>query len=297
MDGVPRQIKSDNQKACVDRWEFGKAVFNRKFLDFATWYRFEPQTITPGKPRENLKIERPFYYLEKSFLNARSFHNTQDLRVQLLQWLQNINDQRVHRTTRVTPISLYQQEYPFLQPLPLKHYDTAISGYRVVNNESCIEWQGFFYVVPEQYMHQTCLVRQSSGQVIIYSPAGSQVVCHPMAAKESTNKYIGRRAHQERGNTSPRTEEVITRLESMGPVMQQYIEQVKMHKDGSYQHHLRRVLSLKVNYQKDDILVAVSRALKFRVYESAAIENFLRVNAETKNEITLFSKNRSSYED
>lgn len=59
FDGVVRQVKSDNQKACVDRWEQGKPVFNRKFLEFASHYRFKPLTITPGKPRENLRIERP----------------------------------------------------------------------------------------------------------------------------------------------------------------------------------------------------------------------------------------------
>jgi transposase len=70
MGGVPKEIKADNQKACVDRWEAGKAIFNKKYLQFATHYRFRPLTIRPGKPRENLKVERPFYFLETNFLNA-----------------------------------------------------------------------------------------------------------------------------------------------------------------------------------------------------------------------------------
>jgi transposase len=52
LDGVPHEIKSDNQKACVDRWEMGKPVFNRKYLEFATHYRFRPLTIRPGKPTD-----------------------------------------------------------------------------------------------------------------------------------------------------------------------------------------------------------------------------------------------------
>jgi len=95
LDGVPREIKSDNQKACVDRWEPGSPVYNRKYLEFATWYRFTPQTITPHKPIENLKIERPFYYLEKSFLNARKFKDIEDLKCQLQQWLTEVNDVRI----------------------------------------------------------------------------------------------------------------------------------------------------------------------------------------------------------
>ena len=80
FDGVPRQIKSDNQKACVDRWKLGKPAFNKEFLSFATHYCFRPLAIHPGRPREKLKVERPFYYLETNFLNARTFRNKADLK-------------------------------------------------------------------------------------------------------------------------------------------------------------------------------------------------------------------------
>jgi transposase len=294
FDGVPRQVKSDNQKPCVDRWEFGRAVFNKKYLEFASYYHFTPLSITPGKPRQNLKIERPFYYLEKSFLSGRSFCNRDDLKRQLTHWLHNINDRRVHRTTRQTPLDLYRQEYPYLQPLPKKQYDTALSGYRIVNNESCIEWQGYFYVVPKQYMHQTCLVREDNGQVIIYDSARGEIIRYPVAEKGSAQRYIGRTPREQKDNYL-RIKEIISRLESMGPVMEEYIEQVKMYKPGSARHHLNRILQLKADYQKEDILMAVGRALKYKVYESSSIENFLHVNAQKKNEITLFHKN-SSYD-
>lgn len=290
FDGVPCQVKSDNQKPCVDRWELGRAVFNKKYLEFASHYHFTPLSITPGKPRENLKIERPFYYLEKSFLSGRSFCNRADLKRQLTDWLENTNDQRIHRTTKQTPFSLYRQEYPFLQPLPKKHYDTALSGYRIVNNESCIEWQGYFYVVPKAYMHQTCLVREDNGQVIIYDSARGEIIGYPVAEKDSADRYIGRTPREQKDNYL-RIKEIISRLETMGPVMEEYIEQVKMYKSNSFRYHLSRILQLKVNYQKEDILLAVSRALKYKVYESSSIENFLHVNAQKKNEITLFNKN------
>jgi transposase len=297
FDGVPREVKSDNQKACVDRWELGKAVFNKKFLDFASFYRFKPLTITPGKPRENLKIERPFYYLEQNFLNARRFHNPRELKEQLLDWLLAVNDQRIHRTTGKTPFSLYQQEYPYLQPLPAKHYDTSLTGFRVVNNESCVEWRGYFYAVTGEYMHESCLVREIDSQVVIYGPDGSEIVRHPLPEKNSTNKYVGRRSVQRPQTVSPRLEEVISRLESMGEVMTRYIAEVKKHKPSSYRHHLRKVLSLKVNYHQQDIVLAITRALKYKVYESSSIENFLDSCAQKKNEIRLFFNNNLHYED
>jgi len=297
FDGVPRQIKSDNQKACVDRWEFGKAVFNKRFLEFASHYCFVPLTIHPGKPRENLKIERPFYYLEKNFLNARSFFDTSDLKKQLSEWLLSVNDQRIHRTTRQKPIDLFRNiEFASLQRLPHKQYDTSVIEYRVVNNESCIQWQGYYYVVPRQYMYESCPVRGSKDQIIIYETGFGEIIRYPLAEKGRENKYIGRKLQRSETSYYPQTKEMIFRLEALGPIMEEYIEQVKKHKPTSYRHHLRGVLSLKVNYHSDDIIMAVRRALKYKVYESGAIENFLPVNAEKKNEIKLFPKNRSSNE-
>jgi transposase len=57
LDGVPQEIKSDNQKVCVDRHEAGRPVFNLKYLEFATHYRFRPLTIRPGNPSENLYVK------------------------------------------------------------------------------------------------------------------------------------------------------------------------------------------------------------------------------------------------
>jgi transposase len=42
FDGVAREIKSDNQKVCVDKWECGQPIFNRHYLGFASHYGFRP---------------------------------------------------------------------------------------------------------------------------------------------------------------------------------------------------------------------------------------------------------------
>jgi hypothetical protein len=75
--------------------------------------------------------------------------------------------------------------------------------------------------------------------------------------------------------------------------MGEYIEALKKHKPNSVRHHLLRVLSLRASYQTQDIVTAVARGLKYKVYESGAIENFLRINAQQKNEMTLLPKKQS----
>ena len=288
FDGVPKEIKSDNQKACVDRWELGGPVFNKQFLTFATHYRFRPLAIHPGKPRENLKVERPFYYLEVNFLNARKFFDLPDLKEALRTWLSGTNDQRIHRRTRQSPIERFKEEHGFLQALPHQQYDTSRLEYRVVNNEACVEWCGYYYVVPAKYMFETCAVRVSDTEMVIYAPSCEEIQRYPLAEKGRQDRYVGRTWQGERPRVSLKCGEIIGRLETFGAEMKQYIELVKRHKSTSYIHHLRQILAMKVNYHVDDIMIAVRRAMKHQVYDSASVANFLEFNATKKNELRLF---------
>ena len=293
LDGVPHEIKGDNQKACVDRWEMGQPVFNRKYLEFCTWYRLRPLTIRPGKPKENLKVERPFYYLERSFLNGREFRDRDDLKDQLRQWLRKVNDIRKHGTTKKRPIDMYIEEHPFLQPLPANHFDTSLVTHKVVNQESCILWQGYQYVVPEKYMYELCPIRITEDHMVIYSPTGEQITSHALAEKGRKERYVG--VHQKpRKKPDLVIADVVSRLEAFSPEMSEYIEQVKRHKPGSWRHHLKSLLALKVNYRVEDILVAVRRAWQYKVFESGAIERFLENNSDPRYSVKLSFKPKNN---
>ncbi len=293
FDGVPREIKSDNQKACVDRYEMGRAVFNRKYLEFATHYRFTPQSITPGKPTENLKIERPFYYLERSFLNGRSFRDPDDLKDQLEKWLNEVNDLRIHGTTKKRPIDLFTDEHPCLQLLPMHHYDTAHLTHLAVNQESCVQWKGYQYVVSRKYMFEVCPVRITDDELIVYSPDGVELVVHPLAQKGQEGRYVGERQKKSKSN-GPAIKDVITRLEAFAPDMNDYIQQLMWHKKASWGYHLRKLLALKVNYRVEDIVLAVRRAERFKVYDAATIEGFLDHNSEPRYPVKLSIKPRKN---
>ncbi len=289
LDGVPREIKSDNQKACVDGREMGQPIFNRKYLEFATWYRFTPLAITPGKPTENLKIERPFYYLERSFLNGREFKDMDDLKKQLCQWLSEVNDVRKHGTTKKRPIDLYTEEHPYLQRLPVNHFDTSLITQKVVNQESCILWDGYQYVVPQKYMFEQCPIRITEEQMVIYSPMGEQIACHTLAEKGRKERYVGHHKKPRKKHTLV-ISDVILRLEAFGPGMSEYLEQVKRYNPESWRNHLRSLLALRVNYRTEDILAAVHRANKYKVFKARTIEGFLKNNSDPRYSIKLSFK-------
>ena len=289
FDGVAREIKSDNQKVCVDRWECGQPIFNRHYLGFASHYGFRPLTIHPGKPTENLKIERPFYYLETNFLNGRRFRDKNDLKEQLRSWLAQVNDARVHRTTRRRPIDMFLDEIPCLVPLPAAHYDTSLIVYRVVNQESCVNYQGYYYYVPGDYLFKSCPLRVTSDQVIIYSHDFKLLIAHPLAEKGATGRYIGTPPTYTHAKVL-KLSEVKQRLSAMGSVMETYAEKLMRQKKDPTPA-LNALLALKVQYFTEDILKATQRAIDHGVYDIRTIERFLKAHAQGRDAIkTLFDQ-------
>jgi len=289
FDGAAREIKSDNQKVCVDRWECGQPIFNRHYLGFASHYGFRPQTIRPGNPTENLKIERPFYYLETNFLNGRRFRDKNDLKEQLRSWLTQVNDVRVHRTTRRKPIDMFLDEIPCLVPLPTAHYDTSLIVYRVVNQESCVHYQGYYYYVPGDYLFKSCPLRITSDKVIIYSHDFKLLISHPLAAKGATGRYIGLPPAYTHAKVL-KLSEVKQRLSAMGGIMQQYVEKLILQKKDPTPA-LNALLALKVHYFTEDILKATHRAMDHGVYDIKTIERFLKTHAQGRDGIkTLFDQ-------
>jgi len=289
FDGVAREIKSDNQKVCVDRWECGEPIFNRHYLGFASHYGYRPLTIHPGKPTENLKIERPFYYLETNFLNGRSFRDKNDLKEQLRSWLTQVNDARVHRTTRRRPIDMFGEEIPCLVPLPRAHYDTSLIVYRVVNQESCVNYQGYYYFVPGDYLFKSCPLRVTSDQVIIYSHDFKLLIAHPLAEKGATGRYIGLPPTYTHTRIL-KLSEVKQRLSAMGAVMETYGEKLSRQKKDPTPA-LNALLALKVHYFTEDILKATQRAMDHGVYDIRTIERFLKAHAQGRDAIkTLFDQ-------
>jgi hypothetical protein len=143
-------------------------------------------------------------------------------------------------------------------------------------------------------MYDLCAVRITDDHLMVYSPAGEQLVTHPLAEAGRTQRYVGVREKTSKKPDLVITD-VISRLKTFAPEMEDYIDQVKRYKPGSWRHHLKSLLALKVNYRVEDILVAVRRAQQYKVFDSGVIGRFLENNSEPRYSIKLsFRPNKNT---
>lgn len=129
FSGVPRDVLYDNAKTVVtERDAYGPGLhrFHAGLWDTAQHYGFKPKLCRPYRARTKGKVERFIQYLRYSFyvpLNTtlRSADLVLDVdtaNVEVLKWLRDVANVRIHGTTGARPNERFEQERSELQPLP-----------------------------------------------------------------------------------------------------------------------------------------------------------------------------------
>lgn len=128
--GIPQKCLYDNMKTIIiKRHAFGEGQhkLNSTFYDFAKHYGFQPRVCKPYNPQTKGKVERIISYLRYSFyhpfvagkkeISLSEFNNA------VISWLNTIANQRIHATTKASPLERWGIERAQLFPIP-PHYTT-----------------------------------------------------------------------------------------------------------------------------------------------------------------------------
>ena len=62
-------------------------------------------------------MERPVGYIRRSFFYGRDFASDDDLNAQVLVWLDEVANVRIHGTLKERPVERFEVERPHLKPL------------------------------------------------------------------------------------------------------------------------------------------------------------------------------------
>ena len=127
--GVPEHGLYDNMKTVIlkrNAYGYGKHKLNPMFEDFAKHCGFKIKICKPYTPKTKGKVERFNHYLRYSFHNALGVRlamknyklNVDNANSEVLKWLDNVANVRIHSTTLQKPSILLKEELPHLKALP-----------------------------------------------------------------------------------------------------------------------------------------------------------------------------------
>jgi transposase len=281
LGGMARVCLYDNFKAVVLWHDADGPLYNPKFLAFATHYGFRPQACRVRRPQTKGKCERKFFYVETSLLNGRTFDTLEHLNELTAQWLATVADVRVLRDFKESPRDRHAREQPHLLPLPACDFDTALVVYRHVNVEGFVAYRLNLYSVPWSYIGQVLPVRVSADELIVYSIGLEEVARHRCLSRTQSGVRQIIKSHHPADDPNQRTVLLRQRFGELGPIAVQFLDGL-LAKQTQGKLQAQQLLALVAHYQRDDVLKALERAVRFGAFSLAAIRRILAAQARPK---------------
>lgn len=274
LSGAAAVCLYDNMKTIVTRWEDGQPIYNTRFLSFATHYGFKPWACQPRRPETKGKIERPFDYVEKNLLNGRSFRSLEHLNEVARWWLAEVNDRRIHGTTKRSPLDLHELEKPHLLELPTLRFDTAQVVYRIADSEGFISYADNRYSVPWRLIGQMLPVRILDDQLYVYNTSLDLVATHVCVQGGGKHHKQVDAAHLPPKDHHAQLTMLRDKFAGWGQFALEYFDGLqKRCRNG--RHEASRILSLLHGYPVKDGQAAVQRAIQHHAWGYQSLERIL----------------------
>lgn len=168
--GVPKTVVVDNLKSAVLKAHLYEPAMNPNYLAFAEHYNFVPLPCRPRTPEHKGKVEcGGVKYTQDNALKGKRFLLLADQNNHLRFWNKRWASTRIHGTTKRQVEQMFQEEKPFLQPLPETTFNYFKIGIRSVSTtDSHIEVASAYYPVPPQYMGKKVTVHYNSTLIKVY---------------------------------------------------------------------------------------------------------------------------------
>lgn len=178
--GRPAELLYDRMRTVTIKPEAEKAKWNPTFESFFRHWGFEPRLCRAYRAQTKGKVECGVKYVKRNFIPGRVFTDLADFNDQLVAWLAEVADLRVHGTTHEPPIERFAREAGALvRTLDQPSFFQALRRERVVADDWLVSIDANRYSVPWRLIGKTVSVVRVGARWQI-SHGGDVVAEHPV---------------------------------------------------------------------------------------------------------------------
>jgi transposase len=278
FQGVAKKIRYDNLKSVVVTRIGPNIQFNRRFLDFAAHYLFDPSACNIRSPHEKGRVENAVKYVKNNFLTGRTFGSLTDCNQQAALWIEHTANGRLHGTTRTRPLDLFREkEQPLLIPLPKTDYDTRIVSPVKSTAQALVFFDANRYSVPFTHAAMILTLKADEQFVSIYD---KEHLIAQHARSHQKHQVVENPAHTQ-GLLAARPQGAILKhrdaLLGMGEKAKQYLEAMTK-TELNISHQLKKIIGLIDLFGKTEVTAAIEQAMIHHALGYEYLQNIIFAN-------------------
>ena len=188
--GVPHKVIIDNAKCAITRACFRDPVVQRAYGECAESYGFLISPCPPADPKKKGRVESGVKYIKRNFMPLRDFRSLSDANRQLKDWILQTAGNRIHGTTKQTPLSAFvETEKPLLEILPDVPPELAIWAKVKLHGNCHVQFENCYYSAPFRLVHQSLWLKATETSVKLFRDL-QLVAVHPRLKKPGLRSTV-----------------------------------------------------------------------------------------------------------
>lgn len=156
--GTTQTIRLDNLKEGVLKPDIWDRQLNPLYAKMLDHYGVVPLPCRPYAPDLKGKVESAVGYTQGTALKGRRFESIEVQNTHLSYWNEHCAATRIHGTTKRQVRAMFEEERPFLLPLPTSRFEYYRIFQRTVHFDGYIEGDSAYYSAPPRYVGSKVMV-------------------------------------------------------------------------------------------------------------------------------------------
>ncbi len=293
--GVPKFLVPDNDKSAIISHKKYEIVCNREFQFLADYYNTIILPARVRKPKDKPLVENAVYNAAERHLigkmHDKKFYSFLELSDFVSKVLSKFNSGEFSKKEGSRKSVFLEEDKPALKPLPKTPYELVTIKLAVVNNNYHIEYKGFYYSVPYQYVSRKVELRVSSKLVRIYYE--NLLIAEHIRLYDPRRRYSTNPAHMPKEHTGMSKEKLISWGNKINPLIGDFLIRYFNHFAIEEQGYKGAQGIIDLSRKNPERLIeAITRASEYESYTYKAVKTIYgKLEEQTKSDNLVENSN------
>jgi transposase/5S rRNA maturation endonuclease (ribonuclease M5) len=215
FSGCPQYVTLDNLKEGVIKPDIYEPDLNPLYAAMLKHYDVVADPARVGDPNRKGTVENAINYTQNTALKGRKFESIEAQNEWLIHWENRWASLRIHGRVKRQVEELFQEEKPYLQPLPLESFRYFKQETRTVYDDGAIQVGNSYYAANPAPLYSEVPIRIYDDQIEILDPLRMEVIRrHPISRRPGS---VMMNPADRIFNPSRETDRLLAQAECIGP--------------------------------------------------------------------------------
>jgi len=245
--GCPQYVVLDNLKEGIIKPDIYEPDLNPLYMAVLTKYGVTADPARVGDPDRKGTVENAIQHTQNTALKGRVFDSIDEQNKWLMHWEENWAAKRIHGRMKRQVEEMFQEEKPFLLPLPLTGFQYFRQETRKVSDDGTIQVGRSYYAALPAPLHQDVIVRIYDDKIEIIDPRIMEKIrTHPKSLRAGEVKMD---PEDRIFNPSRQTDYLFSKAEGIGPNTRRLCELLFEEQGRVGQRRMQGIVNLARRYE------------------------------------------------